>query len=147
MGARGWILTAVAVAVIGGGGALLYFNSKDNTTPAPEVNSTTIAPATGLTKDRLDEIAATINKQEPTAEKLKSQASAMVSVLRENFIKQGTPLENITFGDSIDARTRSAQANATGASGATYRITLVYVADPASSSNYKWLILYVEGGR
>jgi hypothetical protein len=144
MGARGWILTAVTIAVIGGGGALLYFNSKDDTTTVPEVGTTTTAPAASLTKDRLDEIAATINKQEPTAEKLKSQASVIDPSLRENFLKLGRPIGNIAFASDIKSEGPVAEVSSTGADGIQYRVVLVYVNDPAKDNQPQWLVLYTE---
>jgi hypothetical protein len=142
---RAWPIAAIVVLAIGFG---LWFSSKDDSTgatPATGASASAAAPD-ALSKARLDEIEATINKQEPESDKLKSQASLLVSVLRENFIKKGTPIENVTIGDTPDSiNTRSAQVSATGASGTTYRLTLVYVADPTAGGEFQWLILYVEG--
>lgn len=142
MNARGWIIAAVATLAIGGG-SWLYFNREDST-PAPDASQSATAPVNGLGKDRLDEIAAIINKQEPKADKLKSQASVINPSLRENFLKLGTPISNISFDEDIKSEGARAEVSSTDANGIKYRVVLTYVEDPDAGNKPQWLVLYTE---
>lgn len=127
-------------------GVSWWFFIKENASPANSgtpIPSASAAPADALTKERLDKIAATINKDEPKSEKLKSQASVIAPSLRPEFLKLNTPIGNITFGDDMTVKGHEAQVSSTGAGGIAYLVHLVYVEDPATGI-HQWLVLYTE---
>lgn len=137
------IVGGVLAILLAGGLAQWLIFGQDDTTDAATPSAPVPSAGNGLSNDRLSAIEGIINKQEAKDEKLKSQAAVMVPSLRENFAKQGTPIENITFGDDINTEGPRATVSATGASGTQYAVVLVYVPDPASSTD-QWLILYAE---
>jgi hypothetical protein len=139
---RSWPIVAILAALAIGGG--LWFFNKNDSTAAPTANpSISAAPADALTKERLNEIEATINKQEPKSAKLTSQASVIVPSLRERFIELGKPIGNIQFGDDIVVKGPRASVSSTGAGGVAYNVLLVYVNDPVVNKE-RWLVLYTE---